>query len=100
MARCHGWAPCGERCRLAVPLGHRKTTTLTAALRTTGLVATALFEGATNGTRFRPNSETSRNPARKRRRTGTLLRRAAEADARPARSAADLAPGRPAGGVV
>ncbi len=53
MARRHGWAPCGERCRLAVPLGHRHTTTLTAALRTTGLVATALFEGATNGERFR-----------------------------------------------
>ena len=36
-----------------MPLGHRKTTTLTAALRTTGLLATALFEGATNGERFR-----------------------------------------------
>ena len=53
MARRHGWAPCGERCRLAVPLGHRHTTTLTAALRTTGLVATTVFEGATNGGRFR-----------------------------------------------
>ena len=52
MARRHGWAPCGERCRLAVPLGHRRTTTLTAALRATGLVATAMFEGATNGERF------------------------------------------------
>ena len=53
MARRHGRAPPGERCRLAVPLGHRRTTTVTAALRTTGLVATALFEGATNGERFR-----------------------------------------------
>ena len=52
MARRYGWAPCGKRCRLAVPLGHRRTTTLTAALRTTGLVATAMFEGATNGERF------------------------------------------------
>ena len=52
MARRYGRAPCGERCRLAVPLGHRRTTTITAALRTTGLVATALFEGATNGQRF------------------------------------------------
>ena len=36
-----------------MPLGRRKTTTVTAALRTTGLVATTLFEGATNGERFR-----------------------------------------------
>ena len=52
MARRYGRAPCGQRCRLLVPLGHRRTTTVTAALRTTGLVATALFEGATNGQRF------------------------------------------------
>lgn len=53
MARRHGWAPRGQRCRLAVPQGHYKTTTVTAAVRTTGLVATMLFDGATNGTRFR-----------------------------------------------
>jgi transposase len=53
MARRYGRAPRGERCRLLVPLGHRKTTTVTAALRTTGLLATTLFEGATNGERFR-----------------------------------------------
>lgn len=53
MARRYGRAPLGERCRLAVPLGHRKTTTITAALRTTGLVAAAMFDGATNGERFR-----------------------------------------------
>ena len=53
MARRYGRAPRGERCRLPVPLGHRRTTTVTAALRTTGLVATAMFEGATNGRRFR-----------------------------------------------
>ena len=35
-----------------MPLGHRRTTTVTAALRTTGLVAISLFEGATNGQRF------------------------------------------------
>lgn len=52
MARCHGRAPRGERCRLPVPLGHRRTTTVTAALRTTGLLATTLFEGATNRVRF------------------------------------------------
>ena len=53
MARRYGWAPRGERCRIAVPLGHRRTTTVTAALRTSGLVATTMFEGATNGERFR-----------------------------------------------
>lgn len=53
MARRYGRAPRGERCRLAVPHGHYKTTTVTAALRTTGLIATTLFDGATNGTRFR-----------------------------------------------
>jgi len=36
-----------------VPQGHDKTTTVTAALRTSGLVATTLFDGATNGARFR-----------------------------------------------
>ena len=53
MARRYGRAPRGERCRIAVPHGHYKTTTITAALRTTGLTATALFDGATNGERFR-----------------------------------------------
>ena len=52
MARRYGRARRGQRCRLPVPLGHRRTTTVTAALRTTGLLATALFEGATNGERF------------------------------------------------
>jgi transposase len=53
MARRYGWAPRGERCRLAAPSGHYKTTTVTAALRTSGLCATTLFDGATNGARFR-----------------------------------------------
>ena len=53
MARRYGWALRGERCRLAAPQGHYKTTTVTAALRTNGLCATALFDGPTNGTRFR-----------------------------------------------
>ena len=51
MARRSGWAPRGERCRIAVPCGPDKT--ITAALRATGWAATALFDGATNGTRFR-----------------------------------------------
>lgn len=53
MMRRYGWAPRGERCRVAVPHGHWKTTTVTAALRTSGVTATALFDGATNGQRFR-----------------------------------------------
>jgi transposase len=53
MARRYGRAPRGERCRLAAPQGHYKTTTVTAALRTSGVCATALFDGATNGARFR-----------------------------------------------
>lgn len=53
MARRDGRAPRGERCRVAVPQGHYTTTTVTAALRTTGLCATALFDGPTNGARFR-----------------------------------------------
>ncbi|AMB43373.1 transposase [Methylobacterium sp. AMS5] len=53
MVRRYGWAPRGERCRVAVPHGHWKTTTVTAALRTNGVAATALFDGATNGKRFR-----------------------------------------------
>lgn len=38
---------------MVVPHGHWRTTTVTAALRTSGVVATALFDGATNGERFR-----------------------------------------------
>lgn len=52
MVRRYGWAPRGPRCRLPVPCGHYKTITVTAALRTSGLTATAIFEGATNGRRF------------------------------------------------
>ena len=51
MARRYGRAPRGTRCRMAVPQGHYKTTTAT--VRTTELVATRLFDGATNGQRFR-----------------------------------------------
>ena len=53
MARRYGRAPRGQRCRMAVPHGHYLTTTVTAALRTSGLTALALFDGATNGARFR-----------------------------------------------
>ncbi len=50
MVRPYGRSPRGEHCRICVPHGHYKTT---AALRISGLVATTLFDGATNGERFR-----------------------------------------------
>ena len=53
MARRYGRAPRGERCRLLVPQGHYKTTTVTAALRSTGLCAISLVDGAT--TQFLPD---------------------------------------------
>ncbi|MCJ2131720.1 IS630 family transposase [Methylobacterium sp. E-045] len=53
MARRYGRALRGERCRIAVPHGHYKTTTITAALRATGLIAKTVFDGATNGMRSR-----------------------------------------------
>lgn len=49
ITRRYGRAPRGERCRLRVPQGHYKTTTVTAALRTTGLCALGLVDGATTG---------------------------------------------------
>ena len=52
MARRPGWAPRGERCRFAAPFGHYEIATITAALRTRGLCATALLDGPTNGRRF------------------------------------------------
>jgi hypothetical protein len=53
MARRYGRAPRGVRCRVAVPFGHWKTITVTAGLRTSGLTATALFDGPMTGARFR-----------------------------------------------
>ena len=53
MERRYGRAPRGERCRIAVPHGHDKTTTVTAALRASGPCAIALMDGATTGERFR-----------------------------------------------
>ena len=50
--RPYGRSSPGERCRISAPHEHYKTTTVTAALRTSGLVATTLFDGATNGRRF------------------------------------------------
>lgn len=53
MERRYGWAPRGERCRIAAPHGHFKTTTISAALRASGPCAIDLMDGATTGVRFR-----------------------------------------------
>ena len=65
MARRYGWAPRGERCRVAVPFGHWKTITVTAGLRASGLTATALFDGPMTGDRFRRYVEETLVPALK-----------------------------------
>jgi transposase len=53
MARRYGRAPRGERCRMAVPRSHWKTTTVTAGLRASGIIAPWLLDGAMNGRAFR-----------------------------------------------
>jgi transposase len=52
MARSHGRSPRGERLRMAVPHGHRKTTTLIAGLRLDGMVAPMVLDGPINGDWF------------------------------------------------
>ena len=53
MARLHGRAPRGERCRAPVPHGHWKTATLAGALRLSGMTAPMTPGGAMNGGAFR-----------------------------------------------
>lgn len=48
-ARRYGRAPRGERCRLMVSRGHYRSTTVTAALRSTGLCALDSAQDATDG---------------------------------------------------
>lgn len=52
MARTHGRCRKGERLRMAVPHGHRKTTTMVAGLRTSGMVAPMVVDGPINGDWF------------------------------------------------
>jgi transposase len=49
MARSHGRCRKGERLRMGFPHGHRKTTTLVAGLRTSGMVAPMVLDGPING---------------------------------------------------
>ena len=53
MARRYGWVPRGTRCRIAVPAGHWKTTTIIAGLRVSGPGALALLDGPVTWERFR-----------------------------------------------
>src|SRR3954468_863158 len=53
MTRRYGRCARGLRLRASVPHGHWKLTTLVAGLRTTGISAPYVFEGAINGQRFR-----------------------------------------------
>jgi len=52
MARLHGRAPRGQRCRAAVPHGHWKTTTFVGALRLSGMTAPMVLDGPINGPAF------------------------------------------------
>jgi transposase len=52
MARRHGRAPRGERCRAPVPHGHWKTTTFTAGLRLDGITAPLVLDGPMTGPAF------------------------------------------------
>jgi len=52
MARLRGRAPRGKRCVASIPHGHWKTTTFTAGLRLSGMVAPMALDGAMNGEAF------------------------------------------------
>jgi transposase len=52
MARMHGRAARGERCRAPVPHGHWKTTTFVGALRLSGMTAPMTLDGAMTGVAF------------------------------------------------
>lgn len=52
MPRTHGRCRKGERLRMGFPHGHRKTTTLVAGLRRTGMVAPPVIDGPINGEWF------------------------------------------------
>ena len=51
-ARLYGWGPKSERVVSSVPHGHWQTTTFVGALRTTGLTAPLVIDGAMNGELF------------------------------------------------
>ena len=52
MARTHGRCAKGKRLRMGFPHGHRKTTTLIAGLRSTGMIAPMVVDRPINGEWF------------------------------------------------
>ena len=52
LTRSHGRCAKGERLRIGYPQGHRKTTTLVAGLRMTGMIAPMVLDGPINGDWF------------------------------------------------
>ena len=48
MSRLRGRSACGERCRVAIPHGHWKTTTFIGALGLSGMTAPKVLDGAMN----------------------------------------------------
>ena len=74
-ARRYGRAPRGERCRMAVPQSHWKTTTITAGLRASGVTAPWLLDGAMNGQAFRTYVQSVLAPALRIGLPGGLARR-------------------------
>lgn len=52
MTRSHGRCPKGERLQMGYPHGHRKTITLVAGLRMTGMIAPMVLDGPINGDWF------------------------------------------------
>ena len=53
MTRRYGRSPRGQPCRAAVPHGHWKTSTFVASLRSDGIVAPLVLDGAMNAEIFR-----------------------------------------------
>jgi transposase len=66
MTRRYGRAPRGHKAHAAVPHGHWRTSTFVAALRTDGIVAPFVFDGAMNGAIFRFYVETQLAPTLRR----------------------------------
>lgn len=52
MTRSHGRCARGDRLRMGFPHGHRKTTTLVAGLRMSGMIAPMVLDGPINGDWF------------------------------------------------
>jgi len=63
MTRLRGRAPRGRRLVASAPHGHWRTSTFLAGLRTDGLIAPAVFNGAINGAAFRAYVEQVLAPA-------------------------------------